>query len=106
MDPEVWEVILAEELEHDLHPTDGWDLSAELDKAHVRVDRIDGGCATEAEQLSQWVMRISNVLVNLGLLPIQDTPQLPKSAQKVMSAVDLVMKHLQEALASDIDPWD
>jgi hypothetical protein len=31
-DLEVWEVILVEELEHDLHPTDGRDLSAELDK--------------------------------------------------------------------------
>jgi hypothetical protein len=49
---EVWEAILAEELEHGLHPTNGKDLSTELDKAHARVDRIDSERATEAEQLS------------------------------------------------------
>jgi hypothetical protein len=47
----VREVILAEELERGLHPTDGWDLSAELDKAYTRVDRIDDERATKAEQL-------------------------------------------------------
>jgi hypothetical protein len=35
----VREVILAEELERGLHPTDGWDLSAELDKPFEVVHR-------------------------------------------------------------------
>jgi hypothetical protein len=52
MDLEVQEAILVEELEHDLHPTDGRELSVELDKARTCADRIDGECATEAEQLS------------------------------------------------------
>jgi hypothetical protein len=60
----VREAILAEELERGLHPIDMQDLSAELDKARVCVDRIDGECAAEAEQLLQWVVRISNVLVD------------------------------------------
>jgi hypothetical protein len=47
----VREAILAEELERSLHPTDGWDLSVELDKACTCVDRIDDERATEAEQL-------------------------------------------------------
>jgi hypothetical protein len=51
MDLEVWEAILAKELEHGLHPTDGRDWSVELDKARTRVDRIDGERAAEAEQL-------------------------------------------------------
>jgi hypothetical protein len=51
-------------------PPDGWDLSAELDKAPTRVGRIDGEHATEAERLSWQVIRISGVLVNLGMLPI------------------------------------
>jgi hypothetical protein len=106
MDLEVREAILVEELEHDLHPTDGWELSVELDKARTCVDRIDGERATEAEQLSQWVMRISSVLVDLGLRPIQDIPQLSKSAQEVLPAVDLTFKRLQEALASGAGPWD
>jgi hypothetical protein len=106
MDLEVWEVILAEELERGLDPTDGWDLSAELDKARGCVYKIDGERATEVKQLSQRVMRISNVLVDLGLLLIQDIPQLLKSAPEVLSAVDLVLKCLQEALAFGTSPWE
>jgi hypothetical protein len=37
---EVRKAILVEELEHGLHPPDGQDPSAELDKVRVRVDRI------------------------------------------------------------------
>jgi hypothetical protein len=36
-----------EEQEHGLHPPDGWDLSAELDKINTCMDRIDGECAAE-----------------------------------------------------------
>jgi hypothetical protein len=66
----VREEILGEELEHDLRHADGWHLLAELDMARVHVDRIDGEHATEAERLSWQVIRISGVLVNLGMLPI------------------------------------
>jgi hypothetical protein len=45
----VWEAVLVEELEHSLHPLDGRDLSAELNKAHTRVDRINGERVVEAE---------------------------------------------------------
>jgi hypothetical protein len=66
----VREVTLAEELERGLHPPNVWDLSMELDKARSCVDRIDGEHAAEAERLSQQVMRISGVLVDLGMLPV------------------------------------
>jgi RecA/RadA recombinase len=75
MDLEVWEVILVES-EHGLRPTDGWVLSVELDKAHVCMDRINGERAAEVEQLSRWFVRSSDVLIDLGMLPIQDIPQL------------------------------
>jgi hypothetical protein len=52
---------------------------AKLDRAHAHVDRINSEHATEAERLSQLVMEISSALVDLGMLPIQDIPQLPKS---------------------------
>jgi hypothetical protein len=38
------------------------------------VDGINGECTTEAGRLSQQVMGISNALVDLGMLPIQDIP--------------------------------
>jgi hypothetical protein len=47
MDLEVWEAILAEELEPGLHPLDGWDLLTELDMARVHMDMIDRERATE-----------------------------------------------------------
>jgi hypothetical protein len=49
---EVQGVILAEVPEHNLHPADGRDLAAELDRNRARMDRINGKCATEAERLS------------------------------------------------------
>jgi hypothetical protein len=100
MDLELWEVILVEELERILYPTNEWDLLVELDKPRTRVARLDDEHAAEAEQLSQRVMRISNDLVDLGLLPGQDVPQPLKSAWEVLPVVDLVLKCLQEALAS------
>jgi hypothetical protein len=63
------------------------------------VDRIDNEHAVEVKQLSQWVVRISNIMFDLGLLPIQDIPQLLKSAQEVLLVVD-ILKRLQEVLAS------
>jgi hypothetical protein len=42
------------------------------------MDEIEGECAAEAGQLSQLVMGISNALANLGMLPVQGIPQLPK----------------------------
>jgi hypothetical protein len=69
MDLEVREALLAEELEHGLQPPDGLDLSSELNKACAHVDRINGERATEAELLSRLVVRISRVLVDLGMPP-------------------------------------
>jgi hypothetical protein len=45
-------------------------------------------------------MGISNALVNLGMMPIQDIPQLPKLAREVLPVAGLILEHLQEALAS------
>jgi hypothetical protein len=107
MDLEVPEAILLEELERDLHPTDGWDLSAELDKARVLVDRVNGERAAKAEQLSQWVLRISIVLLDLGMLPIQDIPQLPnqlgKSCWRLISFWNACEKHWPSAPVHGIE---
>jgi hypothetical protein len=62
-----------------LHPFDGRDLSMELVEIRSCVDRIESERSAEARQLSQLVMEISNALVDLGKLPVQDIPQLLKS---------------------------
>jgi hypothetical protein len=49
-----------------------------LDKAYARTERINGKRAAEAEQLSWQVVRIFGVLEDLGMLLIQNIPQLPK----------------------------
>jgi hypothetical protein len=46
---EVRGVILAKVLECGMHPTDGCDLSVELDRTHARVDMIDDERAAGAE---------------------------------------------------------
>jgi hypothetical protein len=88
---EVCEVILAEELGSNLHSSDGRDLPVELDKACTIADGITDERTTEARQLSQHIMGISNVLVDLGMLPVQDIPQLPKSSREVLPAAVLVL---------------
>jgi hypothetical protein len=40
------------------------------------------------------------------MLPIQNIPQLPKSAREVLPVVDLILLCLQEALAFDAGLWD
>jgi hypothetical protein len=81
MDREVREVIQAVELEHGLYPPDGHDLLVELDKAHASVNRMVYDRNTEAEQLSRQVVQVANILVDLGLLPIEDIPQLLNTIQ-------------------------
>jgi hypothetical protein len=105
-DMKVHEVILAEGLEHGLCPPNGRDLPAELDEAHTHVRRTTDDIAAEAEWLSRQVMQVAGVLIDLGLLPIEDVPQLPKIAREVLSVVDLILKRLQEALAFGDGPWD
>jgi hypothetical protein len=45
-------------------------------------------------------------LVDLGMLPILNIPQLLKSAQEVLPVIDLVLQRMQEVLASGVGPWD
>jgi hypothetical protein len=77
-----------------LHPPNGRVLSMELGQTCTHVDRINGERATEAGQLSQLVVGISNALVDLGMLPVQDIPQLLKSARKVLLAAGLIVERL------------
>jgi hypothetical protein len=53
MNLEVWQEILSEEPERGLHPSDGRNMSVELDEAHARMKRINDECAAEAERLSR-----------------------------------------------------
>jgi hypothetical protein len=66
----------------------------ELDRTCAHVDRINSERATEAGRLSQLVVGISNALVNLGMLPIEDIPQLPKLAQEVLPVAGHVLERL------------
>jgi hypothetical protein len=51
-------------------------------------------------------MKISNALADLGMLPIQDIPQLPKSPQEVLTVAGLLLECLWEMQASVAGPWD
>jgi hypothetical protein len=71
---------------HILHPFDRRDLSAELGEIRAPMVRIEVESAAEAGQLSQLVMEISNALVDLGMLPIQNIHHLPKSIQEAQAS--------------------
>jgi hypothetical protein len=93
-DLEVQEVMLAEEQACDLHPFNRRGLSAEEEGLHTCMDEVEGERATEVGQLSQLVTKISNTLVNLGMLPIWDILELLKSAQLVFAVTSLILEHL------------
>jgi hypothetical protein len=101
---EVQEAILVEEQPCNLYPADGWDLLAELEETRVNVDEINDERAVKARCLSQLVVGISSDLVDLGMLPIQDIPQLLKLAPEVFTAASLVLEHLREVQASGTGP--
>jgi hypothetical protein len=82
--------MLAEEQKRDLHSHDGRDLSVELEGIRVCVERIEGEHTIEARQLSRLVIEISNALADLGMLPVQDIPQLSKSVQEVLTVAGLL----------------
>jgi hypothetical protein len=60
----------------------------------------------EAEWLLWQDVQVAGVLIDLGLLPIGDIPQHPKIVQEALLAVNIILKRLQEALASSGSPWD
>jgi hypothetical protein len=99
-DLEVQEVILVEEQVRGLHPPDGRDLSVKLEETRARVDGINSKHAAEVGRLSQLVMGMSNAIVDLGMLPVQDITQLLKSGREVLTAVGLIFECLREAQAS------
>jgi hypothetical protein len=89
-----------------MQSTDGRDLSVELDQACSFADGITDEHAAEAMRLSQHAVGISIALANLGMLHVQYISQLPKSTREVLSAADLILKRLQEALPSGVGPWE
>jgi hypothetical protein len=94
MDQEVQAVKLVEELACGVHFFDGRDMSVELEGLHARMTSVEDECPTEAGKLSMLVVGISNALVDLKMLPIWDIPQLPKIAQKILTAAGLIPERL------------
>jgi hypothetical protein len=72
--------MLAEEQAHGLQPFDGRDLPVKMEELRACVASVEDDHAIEAGKLSMLVLGISHALVDLGMLPIWDIPQLPKIA--------------------------
>jgi hypothetical protein len=80
LDLERQEAKLVEEQAHGLHSLDGRDLSMELDERHMHVAGVEDKHTIGAQELSQLVMVISIVLVDLGTFPIWDIARDSKMA--------------------------
>jgi hypothetical protein len=65
---------LANDQARGLYPHDGRDLLSKLGKLRECVVEVEEDRTVEAEQLSQLTIKISNVLVNLNVMPIQGIP--------------------------------
>jgi hypothetical protein len=103
MELEVWEVCCWRRWSSSFRWAGPVSRASQVPRTHGK-DRRER--AAEAKQLSWRVMQIFGDQVDLGMMSIQDIPQLPKWAQEVMSVVDLALKCLQKALASGAGPWD
>jgi hypothetical protein len=79
--------------------------AAEPEETRMCVDGIKGERTAEAEQLSQLVVGIFNALVDLGMLPVQDIPQLLKSVCEVLTVAGLILEDLSEAQTSGAGLW-
>jgi hypothetical protein len=72
----------------------------ELEELHACVAGVKDERAIEAGKLSKLVVEISNSLVDLLTLPVRDIPQLPKSAQVVLAAADLILSTCERNMPS------
>jgi hypothetical protein len=70
----------------------------------VCVAGVKDELAAEARELSMLVVEVSNALVDLRMLAIQDILQLLKMAQEVLPAAGLILQCLREQRASGADP--
>jgi hypothetical protein len=68
----------------------------ELAELNEHMAEVESKRTVEAMQLSRSVMEISDVLVGLGVFPIRDIPEQPRSTQDVLMAASLVLEHLRE----------
>jgi hypothetical protein len=103
-DLELQEERLAEEQVQGLYSFNGRDLWVELEKLRERVAGVEDQHVAEAEQLSRSVREISNALVDLDMFYILDIPTQLRLAKDVLTAVSLILEHLQEKHASGASP--
>jgi hypothetical protein len=68
----------------------------ELERLREHEDGVEDEHAVEAKQLSRSVRDISNALVNLIVLPIQDIPLQPRSTKDVLTTFSLIWERLWE----------
>jgi hypothetical protein len=61
---------------------------------HACVDGVKDERAAEAKKLLTLVMGISNLLVDLELLPIRYIPQLSKTVQEVLAVAGLILERM------------
>jgi hypothetical protein len=69
------------------------------------VAGVQSECTAEAVTLSRSVMGFSDALVDLGMFPIWDILEHPKSAQDVLMVASLVLERLREEHASGTISW-
>jgi hypothetical protein len=59
----------------------------EMEELHACVAGVEEEHAADAEELATLVVEASNTLVDLGMLPIREVPQISKKTQEVLKAM-------------------
>jgi hypothetical protein len=105
-DLRVHEAALAEAQSRGLNPRDNHKELMEVIELRRLLQDAKVEHVTKAGQLVILAWDISEVLVDLGMLPILGIPWDPRMASDVLDAVGINLEHLWEAYASDHGPWD
>jgi hypothetical protein len=100
------EAKLADEQARGQYSFEGPDLLAELEELCMRVARVEEEHAVEAWELEVLVIEALNTLIDFGMLPFWEVPQISKKAQEVLKAMGVILECFKEAHASGAGPWD
>jgi hypothetical protein len=90
----VQEAKLVEDQARGLHSFNGQDMLVKQEELCARVAGVDDEHAAGARKLLMLIVGISNALVDLGMLPIRDIPELLKTTQEVLVVAGLILEHL------------
>jgi hypothetical protein len=100
------EEALSEARTRGLDPVERQEELVELVELRQRLEETRLARGAEAARLARIVGDMSGALVNLGMAPVPEIPQLPDKADDVLRAAGVVVERLKDAADNGFGLWD